>query len=129
MFVFRKIWRALFSWNTDFEIRPFALLPTIVSLDLSYLGYFLILFSWKDFLSQTSAILRRELPTAWSGSRKWLPVWFSQLHIIFTDNCLTTWNVLILENTLCGSRDRDLPYKICVCTNLFYYWVLLHASN
>ena len=28
MFVFRKIWRALFSSNTRFEIRPFALLPT-----------------------------------------------------------------------------------------------------
>ena len=29
MFVFRKNWRDLFSWNTRFEIRPFALLPTI----------------------------------------------------------------------------------------------------
>ena len=29
MFVFRKIWRALFSWNTRFEIRPFALSLTI----------------------------------------------------------------------------------------------------
>ena len=28
MFVFRKILRALFSWNTRFKIRPFALLPT-----------------------------------------------------------------------------------------------------
>ena len=28
MFVFRKIWRGLFSWNTRFEIRPFVLLPT-----------------------------------------------------------------------------------------------------
>ena len=28
MFIFRKIWCALFSWNTHFEIRPFALLPT-----------------------------------------------------------------------------------------------------
>ena len=28
MFVFRKIWRALFSCNTRFEIRHFALLPT-----------------------------------------------------------------------------------------------------
>ena len=28
MFVFWKIWRALFSWNTRFEIRLFALLPT-----------------------------------------------------------------------------------------------------
>ena len=26
---FRKTWRALFSCNTCFEIRPFALLPTI----------------------------------------------------------------------------------------------------
>ena len=25
---FWKIWRALFCWNTRFEIRPFALLPT-----------------------------------------------------------------------------------------------------
>ena len=29
MFVFRKIWRALFSCNARFEIRPFDLLPTI----------------------------------------------------------------------------------------------------
>ena len=32
MFVFRKVWRTLFSWNTRFEIRPFALLPTYCSL-------------------------------------------------------------------------------------------------
>ena len=29
MFVFWKIWHALFSLNTHFEIRPFALVPTI----------------------------------------------------------------------------------------------------
>ena len=28
MLVFRKIWRDLFSGNTRFEIRPFALIPT-----------------------------------------------------------------------------------------------------
>ena len=28
MFNFRKIWRALFSWNTRFKIRFFTLLPT-----------------------------------------------------------------------------------------------------
>ena len=28
MFVFRKIWSALFSCYLHFEIRPFALLPT-----------------------------------------------------------------------------------------------------
>ena len=29
MLFFCKIWRALFSWDTCFEIRPFALLPTL----------------------------------------------------------------------------------------------------
>ena len=28
MFIFRKIWRALFSGNLHLEIRPFVLLPT-----------------------------------------------------------------------------------------------------
>ena len=28
MFLFRKIWRVLFSCNTRFEIRPFTVLPT-----------------------------------------------------------------------------------------------------
>ena len=28
MFVFRKIWRDLFSWNARFEIHPFALLQS-----------------------------------------------------------------------------------------------------
>ena len=36
MFVFRKIWRALFSSNTRFEIRPFALLST--NLDLQHIN-------------------------------------------------------------------------------------------
>ena len=49
MFVFWKIWRTLFSWNTHFEIHPFeihpfALLPTTLALSMpasvSDLGYF-----------------------------------------------------------------------------------------
>ena len=32
MFIFWKIWRALYSCNTHFEIRPFAFLPTSSSL-------------------------------------------------------------------------------------------------
>ena len=32
MSVFRKIWRALFSCNTRFEIHAFALLPTNLAL-------------------------------------------------------------------------------------------------
>ena len=42
-FVFRKIWRALFSWNTRFEIRPFALLPA----NFRFLNHFLL--SWFGF--------------------------------------------------------------------------------
>ena len=49
MFVFRKIWRALFSWNTRFEIRSFALLPT---------KYVYILHGnyFSDMLGSTGAI-------------------------------------------------------------------------
>ena len=36
MFVFRKTWRALFSWNTLSEIRPFALLPTKWNIGTKY---------------------------------------------------------------------------------------------
>ena len=38
MFVFWKIWRALFSCNTRFEIRSIALLLKVFSIDLSQLG-------------------------------------------------------------------------------------------
>ena len=34
IFVFQKIWHALFSCNTRFEIHPFALLPTVYTLKL-----------------------------------------------------------------------------------------------
>ena len=52
MIVFRKIWRALFSWNTRFEIHPIALLPTkfhrlqrrIYDLANIYNGSFFIFF-------------------------------------------------------------------------------------
>ena len=37
MFVFRKIWRALFSWSTRFEIDPFAFLPVIEFVNINVL--------------------------------------------------------------------------------------------
>ena len=40
MFLFWKIWRALFSCNTSFEIRPFALLLTIKNMKTPV--------SWKE---------------------------------------------------------------------------------
>ena len=53
MLVFRKIWRALFSWNTRFEIRP---LPyywrnrTFASKTLKLLRFYS--FYWRHYLSQ-----------------------------------------------------------------------------
>ena len=49
----RKIWRALFSWNTCFEIRPFALLPTKYQ-EEEITGF---LFShWTNYWSKSSYI-------------------------------------------------------------------------
>ena len=36
MLVFREIWRTLFSWNTRFEICPFAFLPTVWSSNFTF---------------------------------------------------------------------------------------------
>ena len=38
MFVFRKIWLALFSCNIRFELRPFTLLPVIIIKETFYLS-------------------------------------------------------------------------------------------
>ena len=57
MFVFREIWRALFSWNTRFENRSFALLPTSCTIATkldrnTYNSYQLLLhFSFAAFSS------------------------------------------------------------------------------
>ena len=40
MFVFRKFWRALLSWSTRFEIRPFALLPTKYTIYTDFTDFF-----------------------------------------------------------------------------------------
>ena len=46
--VFWKIWHALFSWNTRFAIRPFALLQTISKLYCNhYYSSFFSIFSFQ----------------------------------------------------------------------------------
>ena len=67
MFVIRKIWLALFSWNTRFEICPFALLLTI---------FFLAV----DKVASASNILRL------------FQIWVSKAQIIFRI-CLITNSV------------------------------------
>ena len=54
MYVFQKIGRALFSWNTRFEIRPFALLPT----NLEGLFHKIILAEKIIFLQMHNTILK-----------------------------------------------------------------------
>ena len=67
MFVLRKIWRALFSWNTRFEIRPFVLLPSIKSFEnkkvgcLGFvLGKILRPHHWFQFADDTAIITALE---------------------------------------------------------------------
>ena len=55
---FRKIWRALFSWNTRFEIRPFALLPT---------------YYWPNYT----------ITSCYSANNSFSIVWLFELHFIF----------------------------------------------
>ena len=66
-FVFRKIWPALFSWNTHFEIRPFALLPT--SFDLLYaIALFLCpLKTWENKRYSHFFGQYRKRPVVWEG--------------------------------------------------------------
>ena len=53
MFVFQEIWCALFSWNSCFEICPFALLTTIfdVWLGPKYVAMYLSCQHWTDTYS------------------------------------------------------------------------------
>ena len=60
MFVFQKIWCALFSSNTCFEIRPFALLPTIFII-LSEYKRITKLFNKQHFYKQRQAEIGEKL--------------------------------------------------------------------
>ena len=78
-----KIWRALFSWNTHFEIRCFVLLPTTLGFvkfsEPSVLGFsFLQNLLW--------AIVSHDSPESGNG-RSWiLERWILQL-----TSCLLEW--------------------------------------
>ena len=58
-FVFRKIWRALFSWNTRFEVRPFSLLPA---------KWLILLQIWDDIRHHAKFWIR--LSKSWNHVRK-----------------------------------------------------------
>ena len=56
MFVFRKIWRALFSSNNRFEIPPFALLPTKLCKTFQITFYLPSIYLSKQKITPTDLI-------------------------------------------------------------------------
>ena len=107
MFVFRNIWRALFSWNTRFEILTFALSPTISS----YMTLiFFCIYILKSFslceqrasqnkqLKKFPKIYQKETPTnCWAFSRKSLSMTAWQ-RSYYCDACCQGKNVNICLN-------------------------------
>ena len=69
MFVFRKIWRALFSCNTRFEIRPFALLPKKCQ-NFHTIGRMRLFFQWRDrtMWPQIFIYITTQISRAWRDS-------------------------------------------------------------
>ena len=65
-FVFRKIRRALFSWNTRFEVRPFSLLPT---------KWLILLQIWDDTRHHAKFWIRPS--KSWNHVRKSAWIWKS----------------------------------------------------
>ena len=52
MFFFRKIWHALFSWNTRFQIRPFTLLLTICKQFITF--WMTVVIFWAQLNKQNN---------------------------------------------------------------------------
>ena len=117
MFVFHKIGRALFSWNTRFEIRPFGLSPTnwanIATSGLSFPKLYTYCENFKVFcyfnmIGQGVTNLWT-LHTQTSNTRCYLIriqnfqiklTFFSPYSISYLKSRAT--NVIMLENIQCG---------------------------
>ena len=98
MFVFRKIWRASFSWNTRFEIRTFGIF---------YRRY---LFSWKSRQDHICVIiiswvlihscLRQSLFGKWSFFKYgWNPLELSMKEFVFMWFATSFVYVVAVTNT------------------------------
>ena len=91
MFVFQKIWRALFSCSTRFEIRLFALLP----MNSEPLEHLTLSFSWKYLTLKSRLLFSQKDPSKMFGwvlnmplkCRIWIP--------IFVAGAQTTRNMLM----------------------------------
>ena len=110
MFVFRKIWYALFSWNTRFEIRTFGIF---------YRRY---LFSWKSRQDHICIInilwvlihscLRQSLFGKWSFFKYgWNPLELSMKEFVFYEVCYE-----FCVRGCCHKYSRPTGH-VYVCTN------------
>ena len=89
---FWKIWRALFSWNTRFEIRPSALLSVMFQLPLN--------LSFK-----LARIFRKKISISFSI--------FLQMHTFFYSFFST--NVLIIADENTHAFDGILFFSLILC--------------
>ena len=112
MFVFQRTWRALFSLNTRFEIRPFALLPTKSCFRLK--GSTVRIEKFENTSEQKAAM---NLP---------------KLLCAVLRNSLMQWSFFIKAMTHCWSSQITHKYPLCLisCTNhcSMFPWLLDSSS-
>ena len=89
MFVFRNIWRALFSWNTRFEICLFALLPTIFA--------FICSVKWKEKILNTYTLVQSAMIINFSGN----------FLVLFFYSNFVKWNIALMEKFKLTNKDEN----------------------
>ena len=89
MFVFRKNWRALFSWNTRFEICLFALLPTIFA--------FICSVKWKEKILNTYTLVQSAMIINFSGN----------FLVLFFYSNFVKWNIALMEKFKLTNKDEN----------------------
>ena len=101
MLVFRKIWRALFSWNTHFEIHPFALLPmSYCNHGVVYLNVAIYSPSWKFLID-------------WNFTKE-----STVSQVLSCDFCGSLWHCIKYLISWCDSlaEKHNFPRVSCVFT-------------
>ena len=126
MFVLRKIWRALFSWKTRFEIHPFASLPTKYGSCLNIVRYsisskfFLFSCSITHFSERSAKVIDTSKVSTGETFNK---IVNSDLYV------KPSWQYLKSEN-YCKSQWRGTFFKQKSCTNTHIHTcIYTHTSR
>ena len=109
MFVFRKIWRALFSWNTRFEIRPFALLPRNFRFYFRVFQNYLLFRAaslYAVFLTPDFIELRKPLQIAKYGTYEEIPRWKRCVYVTESRLGMALSSLFVKEKFAAGSYDE-----------------------